>query len=65
MLENSGLFENTKGAEEHERNVAYIREIVKEFAKFIMDKRQSAMIFKMDLPDYVQEFCEKADKGEI
>ena len=32
MIGNSGLFENTKGAEEHEKNVVYIREIVEEFA---------------------------------
>ncbi len=45
-----------------ERDVLLVSDAVKEFAKFLIDKEPNVgIIYKMDIPDFVIEFLDKAD----
>ena len=38
-------------------------EVVKEFAKFLVDKAENGVISIVDLPDYTREWMVKADES--
>lgn len=55
----SGLFKNTKGAKEHEKNIELMESVIRDFGHLLIERSQHGLIYADDIPDYVQEMIER------
>lgn len=52
----SGLFKNTKGAKEHEKNIELMESVVMDFAHYLMDRCENGIIHACEIADYAMDF---------